>query len=149
MLNPLLKGLASVPVPAASRRTHLRAAGVLWSAVGIGLLIAGAHWMLASGAHGLWIVFPGAIALGWFKARYVLARPARRTIRRIEERGDDRCIGGFLSWKSWLLALGMVLLGRGLRASPLPLLWRGAIYVAIGAALLLGSIPIWQHMRQR
>lgn len=84
-----------------------------------------------------------AIFLGFVKARLVLRRSARKVADRIERRGDGRCIGGFLSWKTWLLVLAMILLGRALRASPLPVSIRGAVYAAVGVALLTASHLLW------
>jgi hypothetical protein len=140
---------AAWPVPAASRATHLLAAGGMWSLVGLALFTAGTIWILRSGSSWALPILVLAGLLGWVKARYVLRRTAERTVRRIEERGDRRCLGGFLSWKSWLLVLAMMLLGRWLRKSPLPILWRGLIYAAIGAALFLASLRIWAHRRRR
>jgi hypothetical protein len=138
-----------MPVPAASRATHLLAAGSMWTLVGLALFTAGTIWIVRSGSTWALPVLVLSVFLGWLKARLVLRRTAERTVRRIEERGDDRCLGGFLSWKSWLLVLCMMLLGRWLRRSSLPILWRGLIYAAIGAALFLASLRIWAHRRRR
>jgi len=138
-----------IPVPAFSRRAHLLAAGVLWSTVGLGLLGLGASWLLRAPTR--WTLQGGVLALcaGWLKSRLVLRRTARRIVRRIEERGDGRCLGGFLSWKSWLLVLGMMLAGWILRHSGLSLYWRGLIYCAIGSALFLSSLTIWTYRARR
>jgi hypothetical protein len=136
------------PVPTASRRTHLFAAGIMWSLAGTGLCLAGGHWIFQSRSQSAVLVLLLALAVGFAKARFVLDRTAGRIIERIESRGDGRCLGGFLSWKSWLLVAAMILLGRLLRASPLPLLARGAIYLAIGAALLVASRRLWIRFRR-
>jgi hypothetical protein len=134
-----------VPVPRASRRSHLLAAAILWTAVGAALFLAGTIWMSSAGPGRALPAVGVAILLGWIKARYVLNRAAVRIVQRIEDRGDDRCLGGFLSWKSWLLVMAMMVLGRLLRRSPLPLLFRGLIYAAIGAALVLAGTTIWRR----
>ncbi len=133
-----------IPTPAAPRRTHLFAAALMWSTVGLALMAVGARWTVGSGSSFAAPALFAAAAVGLVKARYVLGRTARRIVKRIDERGDGRCLGGFLSWKSWLLVGAMVGLGRLLRMSPLPLLLRGAIYFAIGAALLAASRGIWE-----
>ncbi|MDM7917124.1 MAG: hypothetical protein ACE15D_10055 [Candidatus Eisenbacteria bacterium] len=138
-----------VPVPAASRGTHLLAAAVLWTVVGAGLSAAGIAWMIGSRSPLAVPQLAGALAAGLLKARFVLKRAGAKTVTRIERRGDGRCLGGFLSWRSWLLVLSMIALGRLLRASPLPSLWRGAIYLAIGVALSAASLPIWSAWRHR
>ena len=131
-----------IPVPRASRRYHLWAAAMLWTVVGAALFLVGTLWMSTAGAARALLGAGAAVLLGWLKARYVLNRAAARIVQRIEERGDDRCLGGFLSWKSWVLVLAMMALGRLLRRSPLPLLYRGLVYAAIGAGLMLAGITI-------
>jgi hypothetical protein len=140
---------ARVPVPVASRTTHLLAAGIMWALVGLVVFVTGTIWIVRSGSPWALPVLALSGFLGYLKSRFILRRTAERTVRRIEERGDDRCLGGFLSWKSWLLVLAMMLLGRWLRKSPLPILWRGLIYAAIGVALSLSSLRIWAHRRRR
>jgi hypothetical protein len=121
----------------------------MWSLAGTGLCLAGTIWVL--GAHQPYAipVLAAAAAVGGLKARFLLRRTARRIVSRIGERGGGHCIGGFLSWKSWAMVASMVLLGRLLRMSPLPAAWRGAIYFAIGAALLIASRVVWQAWRDR
>lgn len=136
-------GFFGIPVPAASRRAHVLAAGVLWSLAGTGLLAAGGYWVTRSRPITFVPVLGLSLGLGLLKARLILDGAAGRIVDRIESRGDGRCLGGFLSWRSWLLVAAMILLGRALRASPLPVLARGAIYTAIGAAILIASRRLW------
>ena len=134
----------------APQRVHIVAAAALWSLVGTGLLLAGIHWLRAADSAYTLPAAVGGIALGYAKARLVLNRTAARIIRRIERRGDNRCIFGFLSWGNWAMVLGFMVLGRVLRASSLPVWMLGAIYLAVGTALLVSSINIWAHWaRQR
>ena len=132
----------------ASRRTHLLAAAGMWSLVGLALIAVGARWTceLHSGAAALLLLL--AAVVGWLKARFVLYSTASRVCQRIQLRGDGRFLGGFLSWPAWCLVLGMIVLGRLLRASPLPVPWRGTIYCAIGTALFLASLRIWEFRRR-
>ena len=125
------------------------AAAMMWSLAGAGILAAGCSWIFRSGSAASVPVLVLALGTGAAKARFVLDRTARRILTRIESRGDGRCLGGFLSWKSWLLVAAMVLLGRLLRASPLPLIVRGGVYAAIGAALLIASRLLWMKGRGR
>jgi hypothetical protein len=109
----------------------------------------GSHWILSSHSALAIPFLAASILAGWAKARFVLERTAMRTLDRIESRGDGRCLGGFLSWKSWLLVASMILLGRLLRSSPLPVLYRGMIYAAIGGALLIASRLLWAGWRRQ
>jgi hypothetical protein len=116
----------------------------MWTVVGSVLIIVGTRWATRGGVRPALPFLALAAVIGWLKGRYVLSRSAVRIARRIEVRGDDRCLGGFLSWKSWILVASMMILGRLLRMSPLPVLYRGLIYSAIGVALLSGGITLWR-----
>jgi hypothetical protein len=129
--------------PIASPRTQLMASALMWSLAGTGLCVAGAAWTLGAHERHAVLVLAAAAVAGALKAHFLLRKTAGRIVQRIIERGDGHCIGGFLSWKSWLLVAAMILLGRFLRRSPLPIVWRGAIYFAIGTALLSASRVTW------
>ena len=130
--------------PIAPARVHLLLAALMWTVVGSVLAVVGGHWVLgASLAHpGLWLIL--AAALGFLKARFVLLRTARRVVNRIRTRGDDRCIGGFVSWRTWAFIALMAGLGYVLRHGLLPHAVVGFIYVAVGVALLVASTSLWR-----
>jgi len=134
--------------PAAPAHVHLLLAAIMWSAVGAGLLLFGVRWAGAGHLPAQWLLVGLAGVVGALKARYVLRRTALRMIQRIGERGDGRCIGGFLSVRSWLLVVVMTTMGRLVRGSDLPRAVVGLIYVTIGAALLLASGYVWQARRR-
>lgn len=134
--------------PRASRRAQLVMAAVMWSAVGLGLSIAGAIWLVRSESPWMIILIVLAVGLGLAKGFFILRRTADRIATRILERGDHRCAGGFLSWKTWLFVLGMIGLGQILRRSGLPLPWLGTIYLAVGVALGGSSLFFWRTVRQ-
>ena len=85
-----------------------------------------------------------AAAAGWAKGRFVLARAAGRVIERIRTRGDGRCIGGFLSLRTWALVALMMVAGRTLRHSFVPAVIVGLAYAAVGTALLVAARRLWQ-----
>ncbi|MGC4117211.1 MAG: hypothetical protein QM765_22165 [Myxococcales bacterium] len=128
--------------PAVGVRTQLTAASVLWTCVGLGLGTAGILWCV--GAGDAWYFVALGVAVGLAKAWFIIAPVARRNAARIIERGDGKCLGGFLSWKSWAFVAGMMSLGAVLRHSAIPRSVLGVLYVAIGAALLTGALPLWR-----
>jgi hypothetical protein len=141
--------------PAADRWVHHLLAALMWSVVGSALLAVGSHWAgLTFAAFGtahavlLPLVLIGCgVAAGVAKAHWVLRPSAERIIQRIDERGDGRCAGGFLSWRSWGFVLVMILAGRLLRGSHIPRAALGVVYVAVGTALLLAAHQPWQAWR--
>jgi hypothetical protein len=108
--------------------------------VGCFLSAFGARWLAEAGLP--WLI-PVAVVPGILKAVFVLEKTAMKGVARIRERGDGRCIGGFLSIRSWLLVLLMMGGGRLLRAGYLPMSWVGFLYVAVGVALVVGSRKPW------
>jgi hypothetical protein len=133
--------------PAARARTQVFLAAALWTGVGAGLAGAGVVWSLSAPA--LWpaAILAAALFLGFFKGRFALEATARRIARRIAARGDGTCLGGFLSWKTWLFVLAMMGLGAVLRRSEVPRAALGLLYCSVGVALLWGSRVFWAEWR--
>ncbi len=134
--------------PAAQARTQVLLAALLWTCVGVGLFSAGTLWMNRS--HPPWLVGLLALAagLGLAKGHLLLSRTARKAAARIAQRGDGTCLGGFLSWQSWLFVVSMMGAGAVLRRSALPRTALGVVYVAVGIALVWGSRVFWAEWRR-
>jgi hypothetical protein len=134
--------------PRGSGRTQLLLAAGLWTAVGTLLLGFGARWTLeALGPRSGLPVVALAVGAGLLKGRFILDRTAVRIADRIARRGDGRCLGGFLSLRSWLLVALMSGAGRLLRGGLAPPAVVGPLYAAIGAGLLFSSRVAWSRRR--
>lgn len=129
--------------PAAPARLHLLLAAMTWTVVGTFLSFFGTRWMLVGSPWTEAVLMVVAAAVGILKARFVLDRAANRIVKRIRERGDGRCIGGFLSLRTWGLVIVMAVAGRWLRGGLLPHAVVGFIYLAVGVALLFASRRLW------
>ena len=130
--------------PAAGVRTHLFSAALLWTVVGLGLTAAGFAWCFGSALPWALVLAGVGVAAGLVKGRYVLRTMAERNAARIIARGDGRCLGGFLSLKTWLLVVLMMTSGIILRRSAVPRPVLGVLYSAVGTALLVGSATLWR-----
>ena len=133
--------------PSAGARTHVLMAALLWTCVGVGLSTAGMRWCFRAGSPWGPLLIAGGLGLGLIKGRFALQRTAIRSAARIARRGDGKCLGGFLSWKSWLFVLAMMGMGVLLRRSDVPRAVLGLVYTAVGAALLWGSRVFWSEWR--
>lgn len=129
--------------PGASARTHLLVAALMWSFIGIYLMVRGIF--LTSGLTV--VLFLLAAGLGAVKARLILDRAVRKSIARILSRRNSVCLGGVYSWKMWGLVVIMMIGGRLLRDSVLPAAAISVIYVAVGWGLLLSSRLFWKQWR--
>jgi len=117
-------------------------AWMMWFAVGSALVGFGARWLWSAAPVVAPWVAAGAVVAGSVKSRVVLDRAARRVVDRIRSRGDGRCLGGFLSLRTWGLVILMIAAGRLLRGS-LAHGIVGPLYVAVGTALCLSSRITW------
>jgi hypothetical protein len=129
--------------PAAPARAHMLFAALMWLTVGGLLLALGVLWTLQVRTPMTPWLLAAAAAAGWIKARFALEPVARRTVDRIESRGDGRCIGGFFSIQSWTMVVIMIGAGRLLRGSVLSSHAVGLVYVFVGTALLIASRVLW------
>jgi hypothetical protein len=71
--------------------------------------------------------------------RYGFSRIALKNIDRIEDKPNVTCLFAFLSWKSYLLILVMMMLGYTIRHSHLPIVIPAMIYAGVGTGLALAS----------
>ena len=128
--------------PGASPKTHLFCASALWTVIGLFLIYRGISYLYPDYLLPLSIL---GIILGSLKSYLVLNKAASRGVERIKRFGDNTCIGAVYSWRTWLLVLGMMLLGVMLRMSPIPPAIIGTVCIAIGWALLFSSRYPWQQ----
>ncbi len=126
--------------PGVDKRVHLLLSAILWTAVGIFLLMRGGRWLLGAGQ--LWIILPGLL-LGTGKSLLILDKTAKKGIDRILRFGDNTCLGAVYSLRTWVLVLAMMGTGFLLRQSSLSRALLGFLYVAIGWALFLSSRLAW------
>lgn len=133
--------------PAAAVPTQLMLAWLMWMTVGSALVGFGAWWLWETTPVAAPWVAAGALAVGAVKSRLVLDRAARRVVDRIWARGDGRCLGGFLSLRTWGLVVLMMVAGRLLRGS-LAHGIVGPLYIAVGTALSLSSRISWRAWRK-
>lgn len=131
--------------PAASRKTLITTAAVVWAVVGLFLIVRGLlYYPEAHSANGVLtlIVAVVGILLGLAKGIFIFAKLARKNVERIKLLSPHKekiCVFAFQAWESYLIVLIMITLGILLRMSPLPRLYLIGVYLLIGIGLLIGS----------
>ena len=138
-----------IPEPAVSRRTLVRSAAIVWGAVGTVLSLRAMLWFQASERKVFWMVFI-ALLIGFLKGHFVFSKLAQKNIRRIFELAPHKekvCIFAFQAALSYLLVIGMIMLGILLRFSPIPREYLAIVYLAIGIGLLYASVQYWLAAR--
>ncbi len=127
--------------PGVKRKGHVLFTALLWSMVGIGLLVKGTSYLWDE--QFIYIFLLVGFLVGTAKARFILDKAARKNLERIERLEDGACLGAAYSLRTWRLLLCMIALGIIIRHSPLPHYFIGTFYVAIGWGLCLASRKGW------
>ncbi|HOP08311.1 MAG TPA: hypothetical protein PLF13_13610 [candidate division Zixibacteria bacterium] len=125
-------------------------AGMVWSAVGIMLCVVAAHWLTMEETAWIVPVTIGA-AVGLVVYRFGFLRLVRKNKIRLLTQATDRervCLFAFQSWRSYLIIVIMVVMGYGLRHSPISRLYLSPIYLAIGLGLFLSSLHYYSSSTQ-
>lgn len=130
--------------PAVPRYWLMLMAGLLWTAVGIGLCVTACAWFSdmawPQNGLGIFLGFGSGIAV----YRYGFSRLAERNMERISAQPAEVCVFAFQAWRSYLLILGMMVLGAVLRHSAIHRLVLGVIYAAMGTGLTLSSTVYYE-----
>jgi hypothetical protein len=119
--------------------------GLVWIVVGCFLLPLGLRLLLGDIETDQATTLPlFLVALGLFvghmKGRHVLGKAAQKGIERIKSMPNPANLGKIYSAKYYLLLGGMVALGLSIKYLGIPNPIRGTVDVAIGAALIQGSL---------
>ena len=133
--------------PRAAVRTRIATAAMFWSMAGLFLLGKATAIIQQEPWGTILLMFPGAAAVGAFKSRLVFDPTARAIITHIRHKPEPACLGGMFSLRNWAVIVVMVLLGRGIGASPLPAALRAGILCMVGTGLLYSSRLMWRAWR--
>lgn len=126
--------------PAVAKSVLLFLAGLSWFCVGTMLLVLAYFWL--SDAHRA----PGLMYFGFGAAAALLIhyfgfqKIAGKNINRILLKSGRQCIFSFFSWKSYIIIVVMVMMGKLFRNSSIPKPYLAILYTAIGLALILSSL---------
>lgn len=135
--------------PSAPAWVQFLAAALLWTGVGVFLLYRGLSAALTLPPLMLAAVSAGAGLIGFLKGLFVMRPAARKGSARIAQRGDGKCVMGFISWKAWLFVIGMGVFGKFLRSAHLPNWLLGLLLCGVGTALLIGAAIYWTEFFRR
>ncbi len=125
--------------PAVRRHWLVFAAGVEWSAVGVGLVSVACYWLYPSTWPLRIALVALSVALG--VAMYFLAfsRLVRKNLKRIDCKPERVCLFAFQAKRVYFLIPLMMAMGYTIRHSSLPKEIAAVVYFTMGLALILGS----------
>ncbi len=134
--------------PAVDRKYLILIAGVVWCGVGIMLISFALTWLKN---------YEGPVNYMFYIASFVLAMPvhhfgflklADKNLKRLLPLGEKKCLFSFITWKSYLIIIVMVILGITLRHLHIPKQYLSIIYNGIGLALFLSGFRYLRHSMQ-
>ena len=126
--------------PAVEKPVLLLLAGALWIVVGTMLLTFSFHWIRASrGNYSLIYVCTG-VALALVIHHFGFLRVVDKNLKRILPMKGKKCLFSFMTWKSYVTVVIMIMIGVLLRHSPVPKSYLSILYTGIGLALVLSSL---------
>lgn len=88
-----------------------------------------------------------SLFVGFFKGRFVLSKSAFRSISHIRSLAEPAHLSSLYSKKYYILLAVMVCLGMSIKYLGIPSDVRGAIDVAVGAALLQGAMVFFRQAK--
>jgi len=130
--------------PAVNKTILILIAGIVWMLVGLMLSrLAIVWWQSYTGSFLILFIFIGLV-LGVVKGYYIFTRVVNTNIQRIAQLNRVNFILAFISVKTYLLIIGMMILGILLRNSIIPKQYLAIIYLGVGLAMIISSYPYFK-----
>lgn len=126
--------------PAVDKRVLLLLAGLMWVGVGIMLLTFSYSWLTAYQHTGSFSFAGIGVGLALVIHHFGFLRIVDKNLGRILPMEGKRCIFSFMTWKSYIIVVVMVMMGVLFRHSPIPKPYLSIVYTGIGLALILSSV---------
>jgi hypothetical protein len=127
-------------------KSWIALSGFIWAVVGFLLLYKGLNYLslIPDQKQATWWM-AGGLLVGFIKGRFVLSKTVDRISARIAALPLPISIKNVYPKGYLLLLASMMVIGFALRLVPIE--WRGAIDVAVGSALLNGSMLYFRAAR--
>ena len=125
----------------------LLTAGLLWTGVGIRLILLAVSWIFVPAVISPWVYWLPGITLAYLIFQFGFSRLARKKSLRINNLPEEKpCLFAFQEWHSYPLVIFMIGLGITLKnLTPIPKPLLGILYIGIGGGLGLSSFRYyWQ-----
>lgn len=126
--------------PRVDKRILVLLAGLMWCGVGVMLVRYAVSWLS---------LLTGKEQIFYYAAGFITAMPihhlgflniADKNLNRLMPLAEKKCLFSFITWKSYIIILIMVVMGLALRHSSLPKRYLSILYNGIGLALFLSGI---------
>jgi len=126
--------------PAVDKRILIFLSFFVWVAVGAMLLNYVYTWLNFYRYDHLFIILGAGIGTALIIHHFGFLRIVDKNLGRILPMEGKKCLFSFMTWKSYMIVLVMVIMGTMLRHSSIPKNYLSIIYIGIGLSLILSSI---------
>jgi hypothetical protein len=126
--------------PGVPKRLLILLAGLLWIGTGLMLDALSYSWLKTENFDAALSAAGVGFLLALLIHHFGFLRIVDKNLGRILPMEGRRCVFSFMPWKNYLLIFCMIIMGIGLRHSPIPKLYLSVIYIGIGTALILSSV---------
>jgi hypothetical protein len=125
--------------PAAPKSVLYILSGMMWVIVGVFLNRYAYFWLQGQNLEKTMILIAFGLILAFLIHFFGFSRVVTKNSNRIIQMPKKPCVFGFMSWKSYLIVIFMMVLGISLKLSPIPKPYLSILYIGIGTALILSG----------
>jgi hypothetical protein len=134
--------------PSAPRKILVLLAGLVWTAVGLMLVLMAAGWFANSDGNRLLWLLAGIVG-GFIVYRFGFGKLADENLVRIYAQAptkDKVCVFAFQNTRSYFIVPIMILMGYTMRHLPIQKIYLIPIYITIGLGLILASLKCYGNL---
>jgi hypothetical protein len=133
--------------PAVTKRVLLFLAGIMWLFVGCMMLTLAFLWLSKFTQNTILLHSIFGIIIALIIHHFGFLRIVNKNLKRLLPIDDKKCIFSFMPWKSYLIIIIMIVMGKTLRSySIIPKNYLAILYISIGLALILSSIRYFRFL---
>lgn len=126
--------------PAVTKTILVFLAGIVWICVGIMLLALAFSWLSKASNINMYLFVGAGVILALVIHHFGFLKIVDKNLERILPMEEKKCLFSFITWKSYLIIITMVMMGATLRHSAIPKHYLAILYTSIGLALVLSSV---------
>jgi len=135
--------------PVVPKRWLLIIGGVMWTGVGVLLIVLAIGWLLVAPSIGMVLLGLLGVTISIFANKSQFTWLAKKNIQRILNLEEKASVFAFQAWTGYLIIAVMMTGGMLLRHSIVPKPALAVVYLSIGGALLQASVHYYIQFFQR
>ncbi len=124
--------------PVVDKKVLVFLAGLMWCGVGAMLVRFAVTWL--SAFHGKMVFYSAGALMAMPIHHFGFLKIANKNLNRLMPLTEKKCVFSFMTGRSYIIVLVMVIMGITLRHSGVPKNYLSILYLGIGLALFLSGL---------